>query len=92
MTEIRFEEPPRPYLKDRANHREAAAKLRERPTEWAIVSVCASSGSASSLARAIRIGQSHAWQPRGEFEAVARKVEGEHRVYARYVPSGDDDD
>jgi hypothetical protein len=86
MSELRFEEPPAPRHGGRYSQVEAAQKLRERPGEWAVATVCTTSDSSSSMARAIRVGTRRAWQPAGDFEAVARKVDGEYRVYARYVP------
>ncbi|MFF9268597.1 hypothetical protein [Streptomyces rochei] len=88
MSEFRFEEPPAPRYGRPSSHTEAAAKLRENPGKWGMVTICSTSGSSSSSARAIRKGVTKTWQPAGDFEAVARKVDGEHRVYARYMPDG----
>jgi hypothetical protein len=40
---------------------------------------------AASSAQAIRSAKLAAYGPAGAFQAVARTVQGEHRVYARYV-------
>lgn len=89
MSEFRFEEPPAPFQKPRGDQAKAAKALMERPGEWGMVTVCRSGGSSSSMARAIRKGVSKTWQPAGDFEALARKVNGEYRVYARYMPDPD---
>jgi hypothetical protein len=67
-----------------ANARTAAI-LRDLPGEWAIVSVRSTQRRASSYAYSINRGTLHAYLPAGAFEAVARTVDGQHRVYARYV-------
>lgn len=89
MSEFRFEEPPAAHQQPRGGQIEAAQKLRAKPGEWGMVTVCSTSGSSSSMARAIRVGTRTAWQPAGDFEAVSRKVDGEYRVYARYMPDAD---
>ncbi|CAL9367911.1 hypothetical protein [Streptomyces sp. enrichment culture] len=86
MSDFRFEEPPAPKQRPRGDQTKAAQALKERPGEWGMVTVCRNGGSSSSMARAIRKGASRTWQPAGDFEAVARKVDGEYRVYARYMP------
>lgn len=86
MSKFRFEEPPASQLGRPSSHTEAAKALMERPGEWGMITVCSTSGSSSSTARAIRKGVSKTWQPAGDFEAVARKVDGQYRVYARYMP------
>jgi hypothetical protein len=66
---------------------EIAGELKKRPGDWAIVR----SGdltehfSAHTTAGNIRRGLLTAFRPVGAFEAVARKVDDEVRVYARYV-------
>lgn len=87
MDEIRWEEPPAPtrWGMPVANHADVAAKLRERPGRWAIVSVYSTHVSALSVAYQIRSGKLAAYRPKGAFEASARTVDGEHRVYARFV-------
>jgi hypothetical protein len=89
MSDFRFEEPPAPHQKPRGSQMEAAQKLREKPGEWGMITDCRNSGSSSSMARAIRKGTRKAWEPAGDFEAVARKVDGQYRVYARYMPDPD---
>lgn len=86
MSVFRFEEPPAPFQRPRGDQATAAKALMERPGEWGIVAICCNSGSSASMARAVRKGVSKTWQPAGDFEALSRKVDGEYRVYARYVP------
>ena len=61
-----------------------AADLQTNPGEWAIIDRRPDAHSASAAAHSIRMGVLKN-MPRGEFEAAARKVDGEYRVYARYV-------
>lgn len=93
-SQFRFEDPPPAARGGRKNSQlEAAEALRGRPGEWGMVVVCVSRTSAGSMARAIRLGKTKTWLPAGDFEAATRTVDGEHRVYARYVPdteSGDE--
>ena len=89
MSVFRFEEPPAPQSGRPSSHAEAVQALKERPGEWGIVTICSTSASSGSTARAIRTGVRRAWQPAGDFEAVSRKVDGEYRVYARYMPDPD---
>ncbi|MET8627953.1 hypothetical protein ABZW30_30140 [Kitasatospora sp. NPDC004669] len=66
-------------------HGRISRVLRDRPAEWAVVQRAGSIARAASAAQAIRSAKLLAYGPAGAFEAVARTVEGEHRVYARYV-------
>jgi len=73
----------------RQQHQANAAELRSRPGEWARVSshpnpeaaACAAAGIRGNGRRRIR---AYSDGP-GRFEATARTVDGEHRVYARYI-------
>lgn len=89
MPEIRFEElPPAPLNSrtDRQNfHARAADALRSRPKEWALVKTAGTAQAASAAAHQIKSGRLKAYNPPGTFEATARKVDGEYRVYVRYV-------
>jgi hypothetical protein len=86
MSTLRFEGPPPVRnTSPRGHHVEAAKQLEERPGEWAIVGKYAHSGSASAVARQVRSGLIPAYAPGGTFEAQARTVDGEARVYARFV-------
>lgn len=67
-------------------------QLRARPQEWAHIATRANISAAGELARRIKRGGTVAFQPASAFEAVSRTVDGEYRVYARYVgttPTGD---
>ncbi|WP_030271233.1 hypothetical protein [Streptomyces sp. NRRL B-24484] len=66
-------------------HGRIARALRDRPSEWAVVQRSASITRAASAAQAIRSAKLGAYEPAGAFQAVARTVEGEHRVYARWI-------
>lgn len=69
-------------------HGEIAMQLRERPGEWALVSTAKSAYSMNSMAYQIRAAYYAAYLPRGSFEAAGRTVDGERRVYARYIGEG----
>lgn len=62
-----------------------AARLKEKPGEWAHVRTRTTATRAASMAHHIRVGTSPCFRPKGAFEAAARLVGDEHRVYARYV-------
>lgn len=84
---MKFETPPR----ERGDSKwvKEAIELRERPGEWAVLHTSKSAQLSAAAARTIRVAKVKAWQPAGSFEAIARTVDGEHRVYARYVGNGD---
>jgi hypothetical protein len=88
MTELKWEEPPhadqrRPGGAKR--HAEVAAQLKSRPGEWARVAAFDKDTRSRTYAHYIRRGGLAAYRPDGSFEAVSRTVDGEYRVYARYV-------
>lgn len=89
MTEMHFEEPPKvpslPTGAGRGKHWDAARRLRERPGEYAMVSAYDSRSTAASTAYMVRQGTLNAYAPRGAFHAVSRTVDGEHRLYVKYV-------
>lgn len=68
---------------------EIAEELRSQPNRWALVAVCPNSATAGSTARHIRNGHYNAMRELGPFEATSRTVDGEARVYARYVSEVD---
>lgn len=83
---IRWEEPPsRTRVGAPTQHRDVANQLKANPGNWGIVAVYDKASTAGSIAAQIRAGSVNAYQPAGAFEAHARTVEGERRVYARYV-------
>ena len=62
-----------------------AAALRANPGRWAIVNVESNRSDAAQTANRISSGRIQSFYPVGRFEAVARTVDGECRVYARYT-------
>lgn len=89
MSELLFEEPP--ARADRHKHHEAADELRKRPGEWAVVATYHAMATAHSVAQAIKKARLGAYAPAGAFEAKARTVDGQRRVYARFVGATADD-
>lgn len=87
MSEFRFEEPPADArtTKRGHDHFKAAAALRERPGEWALIRTTSTSQAARSAAHQIREGRINAYLPAGDFDAVSRSAAGEFRVFARFV-------
>lgn len=83
-SELRWGEPP-PGRRGLIDWPAVAVSLRAEPGRWAIIQVCRSPAAASNLARRVRDGSYSAFRPVGAFEAVSRTVDGEIRVYARYV-------
>ncbi|MFE2469786.1 hypothetical protein [Streptomyces mirabilis] len=84
--DIRFEFPA-PSIPLPPETREAfVAALRARPGTWALMGQHSSPGSARQAAYCIRWAlRLRSFQPAGAFEADAKTVMGEHRVYVRYV-------
>lgn len=70
-------------------HEPLAEELKGKPKEWGHILTYRTASTSASVAGQIRTGISKCWQPRGAFEAIAKKVDGEYRVYARYVGGGD---
>lgn len=87
MTEILWEEPP-PRASNTPGRttkwRKIAAELKANPGRWAVVDTKANQHLSAQSAYLINRGQLAGLSP-GEFEAVSRLVDGEARVYARYV-------
>jgi hypothetical protein len=86
---IRWEDPPPPRTSERTYARAVdwyaiADELRGRPGEWAVAAVRRGSSSAASLAWQINHANLAAFKG-DRFEAVARVVGDEARIYARYV-------
>lgn len=71
-----------------SRHLQIAALLRDRPQEWARIQVSRSRSGADSVAHQIRNGLIPAYLPAKQYEAKARTVGTEFRVYARYVGAG----
>jgi hypothetical protein len=86
MTELKFEDPPRRVSgRHWGRHRLLASEMKARPMEWALVGKYGSSDSAASMARNIKLGKLEAYTPAGAFQATSRTVDGEPRVYVRFV-------
>ncbi|MER6575763.1 hypothetical protein [Nonomuraea sp. NPDC001023] len=87
--EIRFEDPPpatRRGAKARSfDYEQIAATLCARPGEWAFIGATATPTRAGGTAQRIRDGLVEALAAHGEFDAVSRTVDGEYRVYARFL-------
>ncbi len=81
---VRWEEPPprRNAVHDWARIGE---ELLAHPGEWGLVALAANAALAGSTARYVRDGKYSALRRIGHFDAKARTVDGEHRIYARYV-------
>jgi hypothetical protein len=85
MSELKFETPPEKTRVTWGRHYLVAHELKAKPGEWAVVGVYNGPECAGSIARQIKGARLSAYQPAGSFEAEARTVDGEHRVYARFV-------
>ena len=71
-----------------SRHATIAAALRDRPQEWARIHVSTSRSGAYSVAHQVRHGLLPAYLPARHYEAKGCTVDGEFRVYARYVGAG----
>jgi len=89
MADIIFEDLPPAGRTSVQETRAAAQALREHPGQWARVRTFAGSAGSRKYAYAIKHGVPAAWRPAGAFDATARAVDGEFRVYARYVGAGE---
>ncbi|MFF7837621.1 hypothetical protein ACFZC6_02110 [Streptomyces ossamyceticus] len=88
---VRFEAPaPEPFR--RLETRQAFAEaLRSKPGEWALLGKYSTPGTMRQEAYAVRQAldpKDQPFAPAGSFEAEARSVCGEFRVYVRYVGGG----
>lgn len=87
--EIRFEEPAAPILRSDESIAAFVAALQARPGDWALFGSESSPGCAGQRAyeirHALRGGGTRHFGPAGAFDATAKTVIGEHRVYVRYV-------
>lgn len=68
-----------------------AAELRTRKGIWAVIATYPKAATSGSTAWQVNTGRSTAFTPAGSYEAAARTVDGEHRLYARYVGDGEED-
>lgn len=81
---IRFEAPAPHPPRFAESLAAVAAALRARPGEWALLGRYSTSGAARQTAYEIRHGLHHAFTE-GGFEAQAKTLCGEYRVYVRYA-------
>ena len=92
---LRWEAPPPPKIKSRgrpagtygSRYDAVAKQLRDRRGEWALIEV---GDRANGLPTKIAAGHVLCFTPAGDFEAVARRVDGQTCTYARYLGDGDD--
>lgn len=78
---LTFENPPRNDVPHVPTREEIAKELRANPRKWAIVLRCDRAARAASAVERITSGREYG----AGYEAVARRVGPEHRVYARFV-------
>ncbi|MFB4265391.1 hypothetical protein [Nonomuraea sp. GTA35] len=87
--EIRFENPPpvvTRWAKSVAlDYEQIAEVLVAHPGEWAFVGVTATPTRAGGAAQRIRDGVVEALAIHGQFDAASRTVDGEYRVYAKFL-------
>ena len=83
---VNWEEPPasQGVFRKEPLFLEEAAELRANPGKWAVLTTRETGAKASSLATAIKSNAYVAFKE-GKWDAVARTVDGEHRVYVRYA-------
>ncbi len=82
---LHFEDPPpsRQYA-GRIDHAAAVAELKAQPGRWAVISKHRTAAAANTAAGRVKHGFPAVYKPAGAFDAVARTVKGEHRMYAKY--------
>lgn len=85
MSDVRWEDPPAGLRGATYDWAIIGKRLKERPGEWAMVAVCPNSPTAGNTARYIREGKYRALRALGVYDATARTIQGEARVYARYI-------
>lgn len=87
MSELKYEDPPaRRTRVGTGKHAAIVAELKAHPDEWAVIDTFDSASKAASMAWAIKSGiRMRTYSPPGAYEAMGRTVDGEHRLYVRYV-------
>jgi hypothetical protein len=82
---MRWEEPPRRRAPGEGRDWAViAADLKAHAGEWAVIAVCANQALAATTAHHVRLSVYIALVG-DRYEAKARTVDGEFRVYARFV-------
>lgn len=85
MTTLRFEKPAQHMPHNADTRAEIAEALKQTPGTWALIGARAVAGSARQDAYSVRRGVA-GWSMFGPgYEAEARTLFGEHRVYVRYT-------
>ncbi|MFI1472083.1 hypothetical protein [Streptomyces wuyuanensis] len=85
MTILRFEKSAPMVPSSSEDRAEVAAALKATPGTWALLGQRKVPGSARQDAYSVRLGL-HGWAMFGPgYEAEARTLFGEHRIYVRYV-------
>lgn len=74
-----WEEPPANDSPDVPTANDIASSLARRPGKWAIVAFCDRAARATAMADRINSGREYG----AGYDAVARRVGNQHRVYAR---------
>lgn len=87
-TQLRAEPASYPLPSTESERHRAAWALRDKPGTWVLLGTAGTPGSAKTHAWKIRVA-GKGWAMFGDgFEAEARSMLGEHRVYARWVDTG----
>jgi hypothetical protein len=74
----------------RSSFDEIASELRANPKRPAVIAEYKTKGTASSLARYVRMGGMGCFYPAGDFEACSRRqLSGIYSVYAWYTGDGE---
>ena len=81
---LRWETPPPQTQGPVHNWPAIAADLQQKPGEWALIALCDTRATAGTTAKYVR---ESFYEPlkTGVYEAKSRTVDGEFRVYARYM-------
>lgn len=86
QTQFVSELPPGPTRTSRGSGRvsEVGEAMKANPGQWAIYGVYRTATSAGAAASRLRNG-TLLWAPKGSVESAVRTVDGEIRVYARWI-------
>lgn len=87
-TRLTWEDPP-PYddpQSPTANVAAVALAMMRRPGKWAIVAYCDRASRSAVIAERINTGREYG----SDYEAIARQVGNQHRVYARFTADQSD--
>lgn len=90
MDELEWGDPPRHEGRTYHRHQQIAKSLRDRKGEWAHVTYNSARAATHAASKANR-GGILAYTPAGDFEAVYRQIDGEYRMYIRFLGDGPDE-